>query len=236
MAINSAGVAGTYLTRSSTSVPPIASWSFSCDVMITGDSPGGRHMLVFFGAAYQVRITSGDLLNLRNSGSEASGATTLTRNRWYSVGAVVSGTGTGQFVGYLDGLTQVIHNGDALISSGDWLIGGNSFDENLNGRLANYKIWGAALTPDEMFRESRQASPVRTKDLVGYYPFTSKAALEVDMSARHIPLVITGTGYASVESPAKPPIVGTRRRLGDVFAGGGGPTAFPHHYYQLMRA
>lgn len=49
-------------------------------------------------------------------------------------------------------------------------IGGTSYGEYIDGRIANYKQWDAVLSDAEVHAEFYSDAPVRTSNLVGWYP------------------------------------------------------------------
>jgi hypothetical protein len=56
-------------------------------------------------------------------------------------------------------------------------IGGYSGTEQFNGRVANLKIYSAALTANEIKAEMRQYLPVRTADLNAWTPLLTHTDL-----------------------------------------------------------
>ena len=86
----------------------------------------------------------------------------------------------------------------------------NGSGNALNGAIAAFKSWGAALSSGEIIAEMSVGPPVRTSDLVTYTPFTATTEPEIFQS-------VTGTNWSeegAVTSEGNPPI--------DWGGGGGG--------------
>lgn len=183
-----------------------------------------------------VATNSGGLrLQVYNGVSTALGSTP-TLNTWFHLAMVVNGTSTGNFLTYYNGALDITYDANSGTSTD--LILGNSDDpgvaEWLNGCIAAVKVYDAVLVAAEIAQEMRQYMPFRTASLNSFYPLLSIADDEIDFSGNGRTLTVSGT----LATEAGPPIAWRqgRRKIIHIPAAGGGPTAFPHHYYAQQRA
>lgn len=107
----------------------------------------------------------------------------------------------------LSGLTQAAFTAAAVF------IGGDSFDEDLDGEMRYIRIWDAALSSVELQAESESATHVRTADIYGVYPFADTTDEELDISGTGNDLTVFGTPSTGASEP-------------DITVGGGEPPPF----------
>lgn len=110
-----------------------------------------------------VLLTSnGTTLALGRPGAIDATGTNLTVGTWYHIGYTRNSSNVSTV--YLNG-TQDIQETRANAFSSALMIMGSDTASWLNGRLSCIKIWGAALTQNEVRAEMRLVSPVRRADL-----------------------------------------------------------------------
>ena len=125
-------------------------------------------------SVYQLQTAAdGTTLNLWNgSSTSSSGAQNLAVGTWYHLAMVNSAqTGTGLFA-YVNGvqnLSGTSRNTGQIPSSKLW-IGNSIASEWLNGRVAAFKFYGAALTAQEILQEMWTYRPQRMANLIGWHP------------------------------------------------------------------
>lgn len=130
------------------------------------------------GAAYTELATgvSGAVLWVyANTGNTAD--TPLTTGAWHKVGVTVTGTTARLYVGTEAGAIALIGTATVAATARQRLfLGSNGVDNWLNGRLAAFKVWTAALSQAEVAAELTQYAPVRTANLLRYHPFIDSPA------------------------------------------------------------
>lgn len=82
-------------------------------------------------------------------------------------------------------------------------LGGDTSALGMNGRLAHWRLWEAALTVEELFRERQNIVAMRTANLWADWPLDTDA-LDISGNARHL------SEFGSIVYEAGPPI-GERR-------------------------
>lgn len=135
-----------------------------------------------------------------------------TLSAWYRTAVTVSGTLVTLYHGAASGaLTTNTGNATSAITGLTTLsIGESAFgNEWINGRVANVKTWSAVLTQTEIEAEFGQYLPVRTANLLDWYPFLDGTSL-VDYSGNGRTLTASGAGRATEVGP---PIVWAGRTV-----------------------
>lgn len=124
----------------------------------------------------------------------------MVANTWYCFAAVMSGTAWSLYYGTdPQSLTLVSATRVALSSPPTFTISNGT--EWFDGRVANWKIYTAALTAQEIQNELAQYQPVRTANLLEYRPFVNAETIDYSGNARSL---TAGAGTATTE--AGPPI------------------------------
>lgn len=124
----------------------------------------------------------------------------MTVGTWYCFAAVMNSTAWDLYYGTSpNGLTLVSNTMVALSSPASMTISHNP--ELINGNVANFKVWTAALTQAEVEAELAQYQPIRTANLLRYHPLVN--AELVDYSGNGNTLT-AGAGTPTTE--AGPPI------------------------------
>ena len=142
--------------------------------------------------------TTSSMLYHITTGPETAGPT-LTIGQWYYIALVWNAaTGTDDQVWYaaaasssMTGMT-LTDSPDTLGTGWTFRIGNNAFNDSLNGRVANVRVYSAALTQAELEAEKPAAEPVRTADLYAWYPLDGTGDI-TDHSGNGRDLTATGT-------------------------------------------
>lgn len=129
-----------------------------------------------------------------NGGATNGGA--LTVGTWYHLALVKNGS---SYKVYQDGV-EVINRTDSTDITAITQIFVSAFNgsNNVNSRMAAYKIWdGAALTPEEVNAERWSFLPMRTANLWAWLPMVDKVvancALDRSGNARNFTVTSTPT-------------------------------------------
>lgn len=92
-------------------------------------------------------------------------------------------------------------------------VGGTSYtDEWLNGRIASFKMWNAALDATEIAAERTQNMPVRTTSLLRYHSFTTAPGTTNEMGTAGN-LTAGSTATTTEAGPTTLPLTLTPKRL-----------------------
>jgi hypothetical protein len=136
----------------------------------------------------------------RAGGSFTAGA--VTENTWTKVALTVSaGTGTLYQGAAGQGLTSTADTVSSPSFDGLYIGTFATGGSPLDGRLANFKVYDAVLTPAEIEAEFAQYAPVRLASLRRWYPFL--AAGTADYSGNGNTLT-GGTGVTTEDGPPIP--------------------------------
>jgi hypothetical protein len=131
-----------------------------------GDTTGSRSVVLgTSGGGQTFKLEEGA------EGAQVLG-TTLSFDTWYHVTVTCAGSGANQLIGYLNGVSDVVGTIDANVTAENLVIGSDPVFGNpvLNGRMAAVKIWGAALTANEILNERHYFAPVRLTNINSWYP------------------------------------------------------------------
>lgn len=162
---------------------------------------------------------------------------TLSLNRWYHIAGVCDGTGTNNFRCYLDGVLDITRDSAGSAAVNQVWINNDEFDEVLDGKVACFKAWRAALTVEEIAREKTQYRPVRWSNLDGWNPLLSHSLLlDYSDQGRHLS---SGGTISTEDGPPIPWEAKRKRRVFFVPAAPPGGLSIPiamHHYKQLHGA
>lgn len=138
--------------------------------------------------------TNGLTLQLYNGSSAVSGSS-IGLNTWKHIAMTVSGTGTGNFLGYIDGVLNATHDGNSSVLSQQIQMADSTQGDAFNGRLAAIKVYSAVLTEKEIQQEMQQFFPVRTLNLNTWLPC-------VDPLNTNNALDMSGNGFnMSIDGP-----------------------------------
>lgn len=187
------------LSRTNT-MPTITAFTFMCWVKVSVDRNAFSCFINFHnsgsgsGYYYMGTDSDGTTFALYNNSTVVAGSA-LTVGTWYHVAMVCSGTGAGQFLGYLNGALNITHAGNAAQTAGGIWVGATNEGTSLalNGSVAAIKIYSAALSAADIQRESKSYRPKRTANLNGWYPCTSIASDEIDFSGAGLTFSQGGT-------------------------------------------
>ena len=196
---------------------PGSTLTFTCWAQISVDRNGYSTIFNCNSTGNEVWLSTqpdGTTLTLfggTDAGFDLAAPTSLTVGTWYRIGVVLAGTSATLYVGAAGGGLTVTSTTSwpQLGTIAAFAIGGtySATTETWNGRVANVKMYSAALTEAEVEAELAQFDPVRTADLLRRHPL-------------HIPETAdySGNGYsltAGSTSPtieADPPITGAATR------------------------
>lgn len=161
----------------------------------------------------------------------------MTVGTWYDI-ALVNSSGTGRVL-YLGatGSTTAMTSASTTHSNATLTLtmyhGNNGFGEWLNGRMAGFKMWTAALTAAQLEQERLSLPPVFKDNLWGYWPGYNHTDL-ADMSGNGRTLTAGGT----LTTEDGPPVSSQRCKSRLILPASAAPpaTAYPWHYYQQMGA
>jgi hypothetical protein len=119
----------------------------------------------------QFDATSGNKIKIFNNNVDTVGSTVLATGTWYHFAWVGNGTGAGALKLYLDGVQEV----SAPSFGTPWtptsmVIGASEFSsgvftEHSNIRIAQARVYDAALTPSEILTERASVTAVRTANI-----------------------------------------------------------------------
>lgn len=146
--------------------------------------------------------SDGTTLRIHNSASALTGSA-LTVGDWNHLAITVSGTGSGQFLAYLNAVLNITHDGDSGPIAEVLHIGNSSALASSDGNAAAVKIYDAVLTAAEIAQEMRQYLPVRTANINAFYPLLTTADDQVDYSGNARTLTVAGT-LATEDGPPIP--------------------------------
>lgn len=148
----------------------------------------------------------GTTIKLWDTGSYSGGqfvGFAMTAGAWHRIGLVCNGANVSMYFGAADGALSVrtVSNFTTPSSPTQLIIGSDFYNEWWNGRVAAFKLWGAALTAVEIEIELSQYQPMRTLNLNRDYPFWR--AENVDYSGNAFNLS-TATGAVTEDGPPIP--------------------------------
>lgn len=154
-------------------------------------------------AGFQYEWTSGGAVNATFA---------MTAGVWYKVAVVVSGTTATVYTATASSALNTATNvGNFVLPTGtlkkrfgEWPLAGGLYG---NWRLANYKMWHAALTKSQVEQELSSYVPQRTANLTHWYPLVRKELTDYSGNAR------TMTGGGTTTEEAGPPIPWSRLRV-----------------------
>lgn len=201
-----------------TNLPTITSFTMMGWFKISVDLNTFSTMLVFGATAgeplYQIgTATDGTTLMSFSSGNSEVNGSALIVGTWYHVAITVAGTGTNQFLGYLNGVLNITNNGSTTATASKMLFGNNVGNEWLNGCIAAVKIYSAVLTSVEIANEMRQYVPIRTVNLNGFYPMSGAAVADFTVDYSGLSNTLTANGTLTREDGPPIPWRQGRRKI-----------------------
>jgi hypothetical protein len=187
------------------------------------------------GAGYYAARTASDGTTLEFYNEDEFPQSALTVGTWYHLAITLAGTGVGQFLGYRDGALVGTNDGNAGNTGTFTLKIGNSNTSSsfLNGCMAAVKVYSAVLTAAEIAQEMRQYMPLRTANLVAFYPLLNTGEHTVDFSGNANDLTAGAGALDTEDGPPIPWRRGITRSYVTVDAAGGTPV--PVFYYHLQQ-
>lgn len=147
----------------------------------------------------------GTTLRARNAdGSASLGGLTMSVATWYRVAIAASGTNSSFYTGTFGGTLTVASGTLSRPTTADSLYFGSYFNisDLTNCRLANIKVWTAQLAQAEIEADLAQYAPVRTTNLIGWYP--EIGAETTDRSGAGNNLTAGSTATATEDGPPIP--------------------------------
>lgn len=157
-------------------LPPITDFTIMAWIRIVVDRNLHSFILMFGSSATPWYLAGlgadGTTFVSDNNVTQISG-TNLTVGVWYHIAMTVSGTGTGQFLAYLNGALNIVNDGNSAIPQTAIAIGDRTIGvvtEPFDGRVAALKIFNTALSPQQIQYEMSQFVPVHQHLVNGWYP------------------------------------------------------------------
>lgn len=138
----------------------------------------------------------------RDSATVFASQVAATIGTWYQVGIVVNGGTTTLYTAPAGG-SVTTWSGAVTWATTFGNIDISSIGNGLNGRVAAFKMWDAALTSTEVSAELAQFDPLRVSNLLRYHPF--HVAEITDYSDNGNTLT---AGSTATTTEADPPIAG----------------------------
>jgi hypothetical protein len=189
----------------STSLPPAMPFTITCWMYITATAANSgiwgilgtfNSDLSFDPDGLALRIRSGVTPN-------TVGPATLATATWYKLAVVAASSAATLY--WANAATSTLSSASGTYanpsSSTTLRIGATgSGSPIINGRLAAFKVWSAALTLSEITREFECYVPCRTASLTRFHPFVNAETTDYSGNAR------TLTGGTGVTTEAGPPI------------------------------
>lgn len=153
--------------------------------------------------------SDGVTLQVSDNSAIAVGATVLLVGRWYFFAATKAGALFTIYVSPVNGgpLGAGASGTSAVTYTGNWAtfrLGREEFTPTtfVDGNLANFKMWGAALTREELAAEQFSGLPARTLNLDAWYPLNSALTAPIDFSGNSHNLT---AGSTVLRTEAGPP-------------------------------
>lgn len=208
-------VAANRLTAT-TSVPTGTAYTMLCWGKLVVDI---NNFAIFFAVRNASRTiwvetaADGTTLEMSTAGTtsgagDISGLRTLALNTWYRFALVINGTSQllyhGAATGALTASAPTTAPPDQFTPTAID-IGGDANAAFLNGEVAAFKMFNAALTATEVAAELAQFNPVRRTSLLRYHPFFTAPGLN-DLSGWTGAANLTAGATATVTSTADPAI------------------------------
>lgn len=220
------------LTRSSVSFPNSGTYTILGWCYLTTDQNTYSGIFSIEDAAHSTATATLDtlvngttMIAFDSTGSnEATGpnGAAMSTATWYRAAVTVGSGTTTVYSGTTTGALTATGAARTQSSTPDRIaIGGTLFGDFWNGRIVGVKVYNATLTAAEVEQELAQYRPVRTADLIAWYPLISDIK---DYSGNGLDLTAGGTGTAVEDGPSLP---WERRILPVVAAAGASGTSAP---------
>lgn len=194
--------AGDYLARTTSLWDYNASYTVALWLKLSVDQDNYSHI---FAISAGPGISNFDHIGTDNDGttlrqevdgpgvSNAVTGSSLSIGTWYHVALVR--TSVTEVLVYLNGVLDITNSHGSVASRSAANLAELGQILNIlpiNGLVCHVKIYGAALTVDEIVQEMRTARPIRTANLYGWWPLFSYTDL-VDYSGNGRDLTVNGT-------------------------------------------
>lgn len=193
-----------YIVNDGAGLPPAAVATILSWFMISVDRNAFQTVWVFgTTGALQVGLgtdSDGTTLTLFDRNFANQGATALTVGGWYRAAAVLNGTAWTLHLGVGGAALTTTTAARAAISAPPVMELARNIDW-WNGRVANVKVYAAALSVDECERELQQYQPARTENLLRWHPFLT--AETVDYSGAGNTLTVSGSPFTEDGPPIR---------------------------------
>lgn len=166
-----------------------------------------------------------DGTTLRAFDDELAGPTgiSLTVGTWYAIAAVVNGTTCDLYWGTSPYSLSTNSDSGFVTSAGattQMLLGNNLFGFYLDGDLANVKLYDAALSAAEVSAGLIQYVPLRTANLLHWYPLLNVNLTDFSGNGNSLTAGGSATAFAAgppipwtVQPPIQPATAGRRASL-----------------------
>lgn len=160
-------------------------------------------------------INLNDQIHIFN-GFDFPGSTVVSLNQWHWA-AIVRNSST-DWKGYLDSVQEISATSESAGSTSSIVVGNDLafLAAPFSGRLAAVKVWNTNLTQAEIINEARQYAPIRTANLVAWFPLLKVEGTDYTGSN----WTINGT-LTAVDGPPIPWHQGRRKK---VYIASTGPT------------
>lgn len=205
--------AATDAYTSTVGLPTSTSWTVTAWVMLRTTNPLGPHKFFTLISADTGFLNfgtdfNGDGLEVYNGSGILGSGSIFTIDAWYRIAYVQNGSdGTaykGADTGALTAFNNATFPGPAATNL-TLYVGASHEGQWLNGRLAAFKMWNAALSQAEVTAELTQFDPIRAANLLRYHKF--HVAEITDYSGNSNPLTAGSTATATEADPPIPDVV-----------------------------
>jgi hypothetical protein len=186
--------AATELVYRTSDIPAATPVTWCFWIYIVTDANVGAALGQILSATYTVYqgaglASNGTTLTCYTEGGSVSG-TNLSTGTWYHVAYTRNGASN---ITYLNAVSNATRTDNHALTGAFLMFGGNGAAA-MNGRLAHIKVWGAALTADELAIERLYAKAQRTADLIEeHLTWSGTDARLADTSGNALTLTAVGT-------------------------------------------
>lgn len=180
--------------------------SFTCWAYITTDRNDFSNITIAYngaeGAATELGLgsdTDGTTMLLFDSVFDVMNGPNMTVGTWYCFGVVANGTAWSLYYGTSPNSLTTVNATRTAISSPTFSVSHNG--EWINGRVAAWKMWTAALTVDEIREELNQYLYKRSANLRSFNPFINAEVTDYSGNGNTL---TQGTGATTEPGPPIP--------------------------------
>lgn len=202
---------GNYLTISGdVLVPNPGTGNWTIQTWFKASDTTGWQGIWFLNNQYALQVNTSTGIEFYYGSSQRVIVSSFSTGVWYCM--TVTKTGTTSARAFLNG-TQVgaeITTGLSSQNTGSPGFGAwdpvNAPSDYVRGSIGPTKIWSAQLAPNEVMREAISLAPVRSQDLLAFYPFLSGGSSEriKNYQGTNGNLTQTGTSFTDDVSPPVP--------------------------------